>query len=716
MEEKECKGLSHGAYGDVPGEEYEPYIPPEKEIPELSVLAVILGIILSVVFGITMVYLGLKIGMTVSASIPAAVISMGILKGIFKRGTILENNIVQTMTVSGEAVAAGLIFTIPAAFLWPEYEGFAHPLSMTRLFLIALIGGVLGVLLMIPLRNYLIVKEHGKLKYPEGTACAEVLVAGDVGGNPAKLVFASILVGGIYKILQQSLKMWKEVVSIDLPIMKNAVLSAELSPILLGVGYIIGIEVAFIMLAGGLLAWLVIIPLITYIGSGAAAPIAPETAKLISAMTADEIRNQYVRYIGAGAVAAGGLISLAKSMPVIWSSFKSAFIGLMATFGNKEEKIGKQSSVKRTIKDLPIEWCLLISGILIIMIVLTKNISTNLFLGAIGALLVFIFGFFFVTVSSRMVGLVGSSSNPVSGMTIGTLIVSTLIFHSLGFRGIEGMVTSLVVGAFVCIAMCMAGDISQDLKTGFLIGSTPWRLQLAQIIGTFSSALFVVWMVLSLVPFIAPKDGVAVLQAPQANLMAILIKGIMSGNLPWVLIFTGVFIAIIVELVGVSALAFAIGLYLPLSTSAPFIVGGFLAWFLQRKYASNPTEFKERNEKGVLVSSGLIAGDALMGLLVLILTAKDIVFPKVLPDFITQSSWTAIIAYGAATLFLWYNISGKEKTKESLVAPICDSPTQAGKLTSKEIDDFGNPIINIPYHTDESIRETSGEKKEEDNK
>ncbi len=666
-------GLPHEAYEAIPGEEYEPYVSSSSKMDEMTPLTLILGVVMAALFGVAMVYVGLKIGMTISASVPAAVISMGILKGIFKKGTILENNLVQTIASAGESLAAGVIFTIPAAFLWPEFAQTADTFSLFRLFMIAGIGGVLGILLMIPLRKYLIVQEHGKLKYPEGTACAEVLVAGDIGGNPAKTVFMGIFIGGIFKFSQQLLKLWKDIVSWEIPGIRNLVFAGESSPILLGVGYIVGLEVAAYMLAGGLMAWFVLIPLITYIGGALATPVLP-AQELISTMDAHEIWSNYIRYMGAGAVAFGGMVSLIKSLPTIWESFKSALSQITQQATGEAEN---QPRIKRTAKDLPIKWILGISALLIIAIILTRNVSDNIGYGIVGAVMVFIFGFFFVTVSSRIVGLVGSSSNPVSGMTIATLIVSTLIFKALGFTGIEGMVTSLVVGAFVCIAMGMAGDISQDLKTGFLLGATPWKQQIGQIIGVAASSFFVVWMVLYLKPFLT-GGGENALRAPQANLMAILIRGIMEGNLPWILILTGGFIALCVELLGAPSLPFAVGLYLPLELSTPIMVGGLLSWLTGKIYKKKH-EFKPRNEKGILISSGLIAGDALMGIVVIAITARLsteqlATLQEKFSWFGTNMSWPSILAFLIVAGFLWYSITHRSESDLALVAEDEEAP------------------------------------------
>lgn len=649
-------GLPHTAYEAIDGHKYTPYIKPEEKLPELTFKAIFLGIILSVIFGMAMTYVGLKIGMTVSASIPAAVISMGILRGILRRGTILENNVVQTITASGEGLASGVIFTIPAIYIW----GYSlADFGLWKIVGISVIGGILGVLMMIPLRPYLIVAEHGKLKYPEGTACAEVLVAGDTGGTHAKYVFIGVIVGAFYKFLASALKLWQEIASWDIskirnvPIVKNLVFSMEASPILLGVGYIIGIEVAAYMLAGGLLAWFVIIPLISYCGDGLTVllpPILAGKTKLISQMNAYDIWSNYIRFIGAGAVAFGGLISLCKSLPTIWSSFKVAAGKLFDSFSKKTDE------TKRTFQDIPIFIIILFT----IAIFLIITFYPGIHIGWLGAILIFIFGFFFVTVSSRLVGLIGSSSNPVSGMTIGTLIASSLILIAFKYTGSEGMITALVVGAFVCIAMCLAGDISQDLKTGFLVGSTPRALQIGQIIGVIASAIFVAWTVMYLqqnigigVPI---KPDVKPLVAPQATMMSMVIEGIFKGSLPWNLVLIGGFISIIVELLKVPALPFAVGLYLPLELSTPIMVGGIINWIISKKYKGET--LKTKIEKGVLIASGLIAGDALMGLLVVGLEAKEIHWG--IKWFGAENPWMTVIAFAIMSIFLWKYIKKKE--------------------------------------------------------
>jgi putative OPT family oligopeptide transporter len=395
----------------------------------------------------------------------------------------------------------------------------------------------------------------------------------------------------------------------------------------------------------------------------------------LSEMSAYAVWNSYIRYIGAGAVAVGGLISLLKSMPVIIDSFKSSLVEFKKTLTNKLDPGSNGiETVKRTDQDLPLKWILVISAILIILIVLTKNISNNYLMGIMGALLVFVFGFFFVTVSSRIVGLVGSSSNPVSGMTIATLIISTLIFRALGYTGIEGMVTSLLVGAFACIAMAMAGDVSQDLKTGFLIGATPKKQQIAQIIGVAASSFFVIWMVKNLSPMIINGE----LKAPQANLMSMVIKGIMEGSLPWALVIAGGFIACVVELLKIPALPFAVGLYLPLELSTPLIIGGLLA-HLTRMIYRNPQELKDRIERGILVSSGLIAGDALMGLVVIGLVASGINLKDYISWPLAEFQWTTVAAFAAITYFIWRQVtSGRFDSQEP--TPVSNNIDGAGQL------------------------------------
>jgi putative OPT family oligopeptide transporter len=595
------KGLPEGAYGTKPGQKYVPYVPANKVMPEFTALAIVIGIILSVIFGAANAYLGLKVGMTVSASIPAAVISMAIIRVLLKRKSILENNIVQTITSAGESLAAGAIFTIPALFLWGE-----TPSALT-MGLITFIGGSLGVLFMIPIRRYLIVKEHGVLPYPEGTACAEVLIAGEEGGAGAGIIFTGGIIGLVYKFLGDGMKLFPTEIEWEIPNFKGAAVGADVLPALLGVGFIIGPQISAYMLAGAVLGWLCFIPMITLFGETLTTHIFP-AANTIAELGYWGIWSKYIRYIGAGAVATGGVISLVKALPTIISSFKDALKG----FGIKAE-----GELERTDKDLSMKWVIVSVVVLIALIAILPQIPV----GFLGALLIAVFGFFFVTVSSRIVGLVGSSSNPVSGMTIATLLMTTIIMKSAGYTGTEGMIASLVVGAVICTAAAIAGDTSQDLKTGYLIGSTPWRQQLGEFIGIASSAVVIGFIMIMLNN--AYTFGSAELGAPQATLMKLVIEGIMNGNLPWDLVFMGAASAVIFELLGVPALPVAIGLYLPIHLSTPIMAGGLIRGIVD-KSSKKEEVVKDRVETGILFSSGLIAGEGLMGVTMAALTAANI--------------------------------------------------------------------------------------------
>lgn len=590
---------------------FKPYISAKDFIPEFTPKAIFLGAIFGIIFGASSVYLGLKVGMTVSASIPIAVLAISVFKKIGK-ATILENNIVQTIGSAGESVAAGVVFTIPALLFLPG--GMAY-FKYFQIFVLALAGGILGVLFMIPLRRALIVKEHGALPYPEGTACADVLVAGEKGGNLAKKVYYGLGIAFLYKLLMSILGLWKDVPTLvfgrqsPLP---NATVNGEITPELLGVGYIIGPRIAGIMVAGGVLSWIVLIPLITLLGDNLATVFPPAT-KLISAMTPGEIWNNYIRYIGAGAVTFGGLVTLIKSVPTIVSAFRDSFKDIKSNRANKQANIVEE--VERTSRDLPLSVVLGGSLLLVIFMVLIPSIPTNL----LSSIMIVIFGFFFVTVSSRIVGLIGSSSNPVSGMTIATLMATSLIFVGIGWTGEFYEPLALVVGSIVCIAVANAGSTSQDLKTGFLVGATPVKQQIGLIIGVLVSVVAVGFTLLLLektigIGTITPAHPDP-LPAPQAILMATVIKGLLSQNLPWALVLIGMGISLVVELCGVSSLAFAVGAYLPLSTTTPIFAGGIIKWLVDKRKKSEESE----TGPGALFSSGLIAGGAITGILVAVL-------------------------------------------------------------------------------------------------
>ena len=570
--------------------EFKPYVPADKVTPEFTATSIIIGVLLAIIFGAANAYLGLRVGMTVSASIPAAVISMGVIRVIMKKDSILESNMVQTIGSAGESLAAGAIFTLPALFLWAN-EGKTEAPNLLTISLIALVGGILGVLFMIPLRNALIVKEHGVLPYPEGTACAEVLLAGEEGGTSAKTVFAGMGLSAVFKFITDGLKVVPGVVTAPIRSLRTA-FSAEVYPALLGVGYICGIKIASYMFAGALLGWFVLIPAITIFGGPTTMyPGDVPIAQMYAEGGADAIWGSYIRYIGAGAVAAGGIISLIKSLPLIVSTFKDSLKGL---------KGGTKAGSLRTEQDLDMRLVLGGSLVLILVIWLLPAIPVSL----IGALLVVVFGFFFATVSSRMVGLVGSSNNPVSGMAIATLLFSTLVLKVTGNTGVSGMIGAIAIGSVICIVAAMAGDTSQDLKTGYILGATPKKQQIGELLGAVVAA-FTIGGVLLLLNS-AWGFGTTELAAPQATLMKMITEGVMNGNLPWPLVLIGIFAAIVVEILGIPVLPVAIGLYLPLELSATIMIGGVIRWIVDKKSADKNGEASG----GVLFCSGLIAGEA----------------------------------------------------------------------------------------------------------
>ena len=588
-------------------DEFKPYIPADKITPEFTVTSVIMGVLLAIIFGAANAYLGLRVGMTVSASIPAAVISMGVIRVIMKKDSILESNMVQTIGSAGESLAAGAIFTLPVLFLWSK-EGITEAPSLITISLIALFGGILGVLFMVPLRNALIVKEHGVLPYPEGTACAEVLLAGEEGGASAKSVFAGMGLAALFKFVVDGLKVIPSVITAPLKAFKTE-LSAEVYPALLGVGYICGPKIASYMFAGGLIGWFVLIPaIITFGGSTILYPGTKTIADMYAAGGASAIWSSYIRYIGAGAVAAGGIISLIKSLPLIVRTFADAIKGMKGA--------GNSNSTVRTEADLDMR----VIGIGVLIMIIAIWLLPEIPVSPLGAVLIALFGFFFATVSSRMVGIVGSSNNPVSGMAIATLLFSTLCLKVTGDTGVHGMKGAIAIGSVICIIAAMAGDTSQDLKTGHILGATPKKQQIGELIGAVVSAVTIGGVLVLLDS--AWGFGTTELAAPQATLMKMIIEGVMEGNLPWALVFIGVFIAIVVEILGISVLPVAIGLYLPLELSATIMIGGVIRWFVDKKKADRE-ENKDANS-GILFCSGMIAGEGLVGILLAILAVVNV--------------------------------------------------------------------------------------------
>jgi len=666
---------------------HQPYIPASQSPAELTPRAIVLGVILGLIFGASNVYLALKIGLTVSASIPIAVLSITIFRWL-GRSTILENNIVQTTGSAADSVSAGVVFTIPAILLM------GYDLDISRVAILAIAGGLMGVLMMIPLRRALIVKEHGNLPYPEGTACAEVLIAGERGGVHAKTVFQAFGIAFTYKFLMTGLRLWQELPGKVLRGYQNADVRVEVSPELMGVGYIIGPQIAGYLFAGGCLAYVVLMPAIKLFGSSMTEPMFG-TTKLIRDMSAGEIRAAFVFYIGAGAVASAGIIALVRSLPTILSAFRAGFADM------RSSRLGQAITAKlRTDDDLPISLTVFGSIGLAIVLAFLPQIGVNL----LGGVLIIIFGFFFTTVSSRICGQIGSSANPISGMTIASLIAISLIFLLLGWNQIDDRVRAISIACVIAVAVANGGNTSQDLKTGFLVGATPKRQQIAILIGAIGSALAVGWTLTFLnnayryeVPesrpgFVAPASGTSPdgnvvvhtetmshfgvggtdsidnnsyqvirvyvetqgvppgkylidpasreiryvvdpgiggrmheyrghelkrLDSPKATLMALITDGILTHKLPWALVLIGVFLTIAIELMGVQSLPVAVGVYLPITTSAGMFAGGIVRWLVERKVRSDNRSLAEiESGPGVLFASGLIAGGAICGIAV----------------------------------------------------------------------------------------------------
>lgn len=609
-------------------ENFKPFISAERKMPEITVTSVIIGIILAVVFSAANAYLGLRVGMTVSASIPAAVISMAIIRIILKRDSILENNIVQTIGSAGESVAAGAIFTLPALFMWQKEWG-GEPPSLLNITIIALCGGILGVLFMVPLRRALIVREHGKLPYPEGTACSEVLIAGEKGGKGAAVVFAGLGIAALYKFFTDGFKLFASQIHFEFNKFKGG-FGTDVLPALLGVGFICGSKIAAYIFAGGVLGWLVIMPLINVFAGDNV--LFPATVP-VSLMDSFDLWSYYIRYIGAGTVAMGGILSLVKTAPLIVRTVSQTVKGV------KEEKNEKVSE-KRTERDISIK----IIGITILLLILIIWIVPTVPVNLTGALIIAVFSFFFAAVSSRLVGLVGSSNNPVSGMAIATLLIAAVILKATGILGREGMLSAIAIGSVICIVGAVAGDTSQDLKTGFLLGATPKKQQIGEFIGVIISALTIGGVLYLL--NMAWEYGSEELSAPQATLMKMVVEGVMEENLPWTFVIAGAFIAIVVEILGIPVLPFAVGLYLPIHLSVPIMIGGLIRWVFDRNKNS-----KKNVERGILYSSGLIAGEGLVGIILAIFAVipfKD----GVLSDVIDISGIFGLGGIGSIVFFI----------------------------------------------------------------
>ncbi len=628
--------------------DFKPYVPSEKITPEITVRSIIVGVFLAVIFGAANAYLGLRVGMTVSASIPAAVISMGVFRVAFRKKSLLESNIVQTIGSAGESVAAGAIFTLPALFLWAA-EGKVDKPQILEITLIALIGGLLGVFFMIPLRNALIVKEHGILPYPEGTACAEVLLAGEKNSTGAESVFYGIGVSSVFKFIVDGLKVVSGEVSLRVKNFAGEI-GTQIYPAVLSVGYICGVKISSYMFAGGVLSWLVLIPLVVTFGKDAVLyPADVSIGEIYLTGGASGIWSSYIRYIGAGVLAAGGIISLIKSMPLILKTFSGSISGLLGKKENSDERTNKDLSIKTVL-------------IAVLLLTLLIWILPVMPIGIIGSFIVVVFGFFFAAVSSRMVGLVGGSNNPVSGMAIATLLISTLVLKVSGTDGISGMVSAIAIGSVICIISAIAGDTSQDLKTGFILGATPKKQQIGEIIGVTASALAIgatLYLLDSAWGFGSEELG-----APQATLMKLITEGVMEGNLPWELVIVGVFTAIVIEIIGIPVLPFAIGTYLPVHLNACIMIGGLIRYFVEKRKLNDEEKTKSVN-KGILFCSGMIAGEGLVGILLALLSVFKIAnlfdFSSFVPETIYNNGGLVLLLAVVFTVFNFTKVKKGEK-------------------------------------------------------
>ena len=625
--------------------EFKPYIPADKVVPEFTVTALLIGILLAIVFGAANAYLGLLVGMTVSASIPAAVISMGIIRVILRKDSILENNMVQTIGSAGESVAAGAIFTLPALFLWAEEGKIAFP-SILSIALIALFGGILGVCFMVPLRQALIVEEHGTLPFPEGTACAEVLLAGEEGGSKAGTVFAGLGIAAFYKFLADGMQLFPSEIGHAFKNYSGAQIGMQVLPALGGVGYICGPKISSYMFAGGTLSWFVLMPMIALFGGDAVIFPASVTVNELLVDGPSTLWANYIKYIGAGAVATGGIISLIKSLPLIVRTFKQALGSMKKNAGS-----GKQL---RTEQDLPFPLLIGVILVIAVLIWILPIFPVNL----VGALIIVVFGFFFATVSSRMVGLIGSSNNPVSGMTIATLLFATVILKVTGTTGLTGMVGAISIGGIICIVAAIAGDASQDLKTGFIVGATPSKQQVGEIIGVVASSAAIGFVLYLLNE--AWGYGTEKIPAAQATMMKMLVEGIMNEELPWAMILIGVFIAIVVEILKMPVMPFAVGMYLPFSLSAGIMAGGIVRIFVEKKKGTE-AEKKARTDRGLLFTSGMIAGEGIIGILLAVFAVVKIDSKIILPFHLPQVG--SLVLYIALLVLLYVVCMKADKEK-----------------------------------------------------
>jgi putative OPT family oligopeptide transporter len=645
------KSLSHSAYGGIEGKDYVPFIPASEAMPELTMISIVIGCLFAVIFACANTYLALKVGMTIAAGIPAAILGTGVLKFLFRRNNILEANMISGIAAMGESLAGGIVFTLPAIIIW------GMELKLTTIVIVTMLGGLLGIFFIVPFRKYLVVEEHGKLAFPESMAAAEVLVTANSGGAGFKTVLTGLLVGGVYKLLSGGFLLWMEESEWDIKISQQgkpiyqSLFGIDAMASLAGVGFIVGIEASMYMFAGSVLAWFGLIPLIKYIGAGLTSPLYPAT-DLIANMSANAIRGSYIRYIGAGAVAAGGFISLAKSLPTIVKSFKAAMSGL-----------GGANGVKRTEKDVPMTWVIGAAALVFFLAWFLPMIKV----GAIGGLLVIVFAFLFAVVSARICGIIGASNNPVSGMTIATLLFSTAVLKSVGYIGNKGMLAAILVGGIVCVAIAVAGGAGQSLKTTYIIGGTPKNLEIGMYAGVVIASIAAGAAMILLIHTYG-IGGVKGLQAPQATLMSMVVQGVMTAQLPWSFVIIGAMIGVMCELMGLPVLAVALGIYLPIHLSAGILVGGIVRVLVNKKFKKDDKQQKIQSEKGILLASGLVAGDAIMGIVVAIFAALNlsgtIGFGSKFLTGITQNHWTALVVYLIFAFWMYRFSTRVDKTEK----------------------------------------------------
>jgi len=647
--------------------DHKPFVPANVTLKDFNAKTIILGILLGAVFGSANAYLGLRVGLTISTAIPLAVVSVAVLRlltPLFGKPTILECNISQTTGSASSSLASGIIFTIPALFIW------GYQPSLIQMTMLAICGGILGVLFMIPLRSFLIVREHQNLPYPEGTASAEVLIAANEGGSTAKNVFKGLGIGALYKGLISLLYLWPEKVQMKLPFIRKAVVGVSTTPALLGVGYILGRRIGAIMVGGGLVSWVLIIPFIAWkFGDSQIWPATLEYLRskglaisitTIGELTPKQIWEGYIRIIGAGAVAAAGIITVVKSIPTMINSLK---IGVREF---RSSAADLAAGKLRTERDLSIKYVLLGVAFVVMMITFLPGIighNTHMLMRFLSSLAIAIFAFCFVTVSSRIVGMIGVSSNPTSGMAIVTLLGTGLIFKLLGWTDLTGKITALTIGTIVCISASIAGDISQDLKTGFLIGATPRKQQISELLGAVGSAFFVCLAVFYLGK--AYGFGTEELPAPQATLMKTVLDGVLDGNLRWDLVGIGAAFSVLVMFFKIPPLPFAVGVYLPLYTMTPVFIGGMIRHFVDKRFGPDKEDAEKGKDQGILLSSGFIAGEGLMGVVIAVIAVIISQTPKYL-EIQYPAPWTgqivSALVFSALGWFL-YNIAVKSRAK-----------------------------------------------------